>query len=243
MKKFFFGILLLAVVGGALLYTQASSVMKSGVEAAGEEALKVGVTVGGISISPLSGQLQVTELAVAQPDGFGEGPMVQVGDFKMKVEPATLLSDHIIIDEITIDRPMFDARLIGGQTNFQELQKRIGSGAAPASATPPITLTIRKLNVTSPQVAVSSDGVLKVDEDVQLADFGLTNLGTDEKGLSPQEIARHLMDTLQPQIAQAMVSAGVGGDVKELAKGAREKLEGSVGNILGKLREKKDDNN
>lgn len=242
MKKFFFGILLLVLAGSALVYTQASSVMKAGVEAAGEEALKVGVTVGGISISPFSGELQVTELAVAQPDGFGDGPIMQVGDFKMKVEPATLLNDHIIIDEITIDRPMFDARLMGGQTNFQELQKRLATGPETSSG-PPITLTIRKLNVTSPQVAVSSDGVLKVDEDVQLADFDLSNLGTDEKGLSPREIARHLMDALQPQIAQAMVSAGVGGDVKELAKGAREKLEGSVGNILGKLRGKKDDNN
>lgn len=242
MKKFFFGLIAIIGIGLAVVYTQLDLIVEDGIETFGPEALKVGVTVGSVKISPLTGNVQLTDLAMGQPEGFGEGPMMQVGDFQMKVEPSTLMSDHVIVDEIVIDRPMFDARLIGGQTNFQALQKHLNSGADSSQiAGQMITMTIRSLRVTSPQVAVSSDGLLKVDEDVKLADFALTNLGTDEKGLSPKELARHVMDTLQPQIAQAMVSAGVGGNVKDLAKGAREKLEGGVGNLLGKLRGKKED--
>lgn len=245
MKKLFIGVILVFAVVVGVVYTQLDAVIKAGVETAGPEALQVGVTVGNVKISPLSGEVQVQDLLIGQPDGFGDGPMVQIGDFKMKVETGTLMNDHIIVDEIVIDRPMIDARMIGGQSNFEALQKRLAAlgGAEQTVAGQPLMLTIRSLAVRSPQVAVSKDGLLSVDENVSLADFTLTDLGTDEQGLSPREIARHVMDTLQPQIAKVLINAQMPDNIKEIANDARGKLESGVGNILNKLRkkDKKDD--
>lgn len=241
MKKLFLGLLVLIAVVGVVAYTQINSIVKTGVETAGPEALSVPVTVGSVSISPLSGRIKVTDFAVGQPDGFGDGSMVQMGEFAMKVDTNTLLDDHIIVDEIVIDQPMFDARVIGSQSNFQALQERIAAGAGPSEIDgQPITLTIRSLAVRRPQISVQKEGgMLEVDKDINLADFTLTDLGTDEQGLSPKEIARHVMDTLQPQITKALISAGAGDAIKGLAKDARGQLESQAGNLLKKLRNKR----
>lgn len=240
MKKLFFGLLLIIAVVGVVVYTQLNAVIKAGVETAGPEALQVDVSVGSVNISPLTGVVEISDLLVGQPDGFGDGPMISIGDFKMDVETSTIMDDHIIIDEIVIDRPLIDARMIGGQSNFQALQKRLEaySGSDAEVAGQPITLTIRNFSVKAPQVAVSKDGLLAVDENISLADFALKDLGTDEKGLAPREIARHVMDTLQPQIAKVLVNAQVPDSIKDAAKDARGKLEKGVGDILGKLRDK-----
>lgn len=239
MLKFLLGIVVLVGIGAAVLFSQLDSVIKSGVESAGPDFLSVDVSVGNVSISPFSGKIEVTDFAVGQPDGFGDGPMVQLGEFKMKVETGTLMDDHVIVDEIIIDRPMFDARMIGSQSNFQALQEKLAASAGGDTVGgEEITLTIRRMVVKSPQISVQKDGLLSVDEDIALADFTLSDLGTDEKGLSPKEIARHLMDTLQPQITKALISAGASGKLKDIAKDARGELEEKAGSLLKKLRKK-----
>ena len=248
MKKLFFGLILIVAVIGVIGYTQLNAIVKTGVETAAPEALSVPVKVGSVSISPLSGRVQVTDFSVGQPDGFGEGSMVSLGAFDMKVDTATILDDHIIVDEITIDAPMFDARVIGSQSNFQALQEKLAAGAGPSEIDgQPITLTIRKLAVRNPQISVQKEGgLLRVDEDVNLADFTLTDLGTDEQGLAPKEIARHIMDTVQPQITRVLVAAGAGDTLKGIAKDARGTLEKQAGSLLNRLRGKRksdDDSN
>lgn len=239
MKKFLLGVVVLVGIIGVLVFTQLDAMIKSGVETAGPDVLAVDVSVGNVSISPFSGKVEVTDFAIGQPEGFGDGPMVQLGEFKMKVETGTLMDDHIIVDEIIIDRPMFDARVIGSQSNFQALQEKLEASADDETVGgEELTLTIRRLAVKSPQISVQKDGLLSVDKDIALADFTLTELGTDEKGLSPKEIARHLMDTLQPQITKALITAGASDKIKGIAKDARGELEEKAGSLLKKLRKK-----
>lgn len=247
MKKLLVGFVALLLVGGIILYTQLNTVIKTGVEVAGPEALSVPVSVGSVSISPFSGRVKVTDFAIGQPEGFGDGSMVQLGEFSMKVDTGTLTKDHIIVDEIVIDQPVFDARVIGSQSNFQALQERLAVDGGNEIDGQPLTLTIRSLAVRRPQISVQKEGgFIQVDEDINLADFTLTDLGTDEQGLAPREIARHVMDTLQPQITRALVAAGAGDTIKGLAKDARGQLERQAGNLLNKLRNKRkseDDSN
>lgn len=248
MKKLLIGLLLIIGIVGIVGYTQMNALVKTGVETAGPQALSVPVSVGSVSISPFSGRVQVTDFAVGQPEGFGDGSMVSLGAFDMKVDTDTILDDHIIVDSITIDEPMFDARVIGSQSNFQALQQKLMEGAGPSEIDgQPITLTIRSLAIRNPQISVQKEGgFLKVDEDVNLADFTLTELGTDEQGLAPREIARHIMDAVQPQITRALVAAGAGDTIKGIAKDARGELERQAGSLLNKLRSKRkseDDSN
>ncbi|NVJ69738.1 MAG: hypothetical protein HWE08_05255 [Alphaproteobacteria bacterium] len=239
MKKLLLVLLGVVVIVAGVAYTQIDSIVKVGVETGGPKALKVPVKVGSVSLSPFSGKVQVKELEIGQPEGFGEGNIASVASFDMKLEPSTLMSDHIIIDTIVIDTPMLDARRMGGISNFEKLQQAIGTrDTAPSE----ITLTIKNMLVKAPTVAVKNEGTIDVDQTIKLADFTITDLGTDEKGLSPPEIARHVMEVLQPQIAQALIKAGASDKIKDLTKGAEGKLEQGLTGLVDKLKKKKTDN-
>jgi hypothetical protein len=170
--------------------------------------------------------------------------MFALDNFSMKLETGSLFGNHIIIDDMLIDAPLLDVRRQDGETNFQAFQNGLNlpdnTGEAEGSSPEEdITLTIRKLVIRAPRILAKNDGFLKLDEDITLADFTLTNLGTDEEGLAPKEIARHIMDTLQPQITKALITAGASNKVKEIAAGAKGKLEKGFGSLLNKLKKKK----
>ncbi|MEX0297533.1 MAG: hypothetical protein AB3N28_00585 [Kordiimonas sp.] len=245
MKKLLIAFVLLIVAGAGFVFFQLGPIVETGIKTAGPSTLHVDVNVGNIEISPLSGKVSVSELSLGQPNGFGEGPLVEVGEFKMKLEPQSLMSNHVIVDTIEIVSPLFDVRRLNGKTNFEALQEGIDIPAttgAPAAAGEEVTLTIRSLAVKAPRIKAKTDDFLNLDEDIQLADFTLTNLGTDEKGLAPSEVARHVMDTLQPQIAKALITAGASKKIQELAGDAKGTLEKGLGGLLNKLKDKKKDN-
>ncbi|SDD82318.1 AsmA family protein [Kordiimonas lacus] len=241
MKKLFLGLVVIILIGVGVAYVQLDNIVKVGVETGGPETLKVPVTVESVSLSPFSGKVAIKGLEIGQPQGYGEGKIASVGSFDMKLRPSTLMSDHIIIDSIVIDAPMLDARRIDGKTNFERLQQNVG----PSEETAPsnITLTIKSMQIRGAQVAVKNEGSIKVDQTIQLADFNITDLGTDEKGLAPAEIARHIMAVLQPQITQALIKAGASDKLKDIASGAEGKLEEGLSSLVGKLKKKKDDQN
>ncbi len=245
MKKILIAFVLLLIAGIGFVFFQLGPIVEKGIKTAGPSTLHVGVNVGKVEISPLSGKVSVSELSLGQPTGFGDGPLVEVGEFKMKLEPQSLMSNHVIVDTIEIVSPLFDVRRLNGKTNFEALQEGIdipATAGAPAAAGEEVTLTIRSLTVKAPRIKAKTDDFLNLDEDIQLADFTLTNLGTDEKGLAPSEVARHVMDTLQPQIAKALITAGASKKIQELAGDAKGTLEKGLGGLLNKLKDKKKDN-
>ncbi len=165
--------------------------------------------------------------------------MAGIGELDVKLDPQSLLTDHVKVDYITVDAPLLDVRMLGGKTNFKALQDRLNMAPAPDTAESNLTLTIKKIKVKAPQLSVTSDGMLSGQKDVKLADFEITNLGTDEQGLAPREIARHVMDVLQPQIAKALIEMGASDKVQDLAGDAKGKLEKGLGGMLEKLKNKK----
>lgn len=242
MKKILVAIMLVMAVTAIALYSQLDSIVETGITTNGPERLSVDVAVKSVSISPFSGKVSVTDLQIGQPEGFGEGPMLALGQFKVKLETASLFSDHIIIDELLFDAPLLDVRRQDGKTNFKAFQDRLNLPESEDENPSDITVTVRELKVVAPRILAKNDGFLKLDEDIALADFTLTDLGTDEEGLAPKEIARHIMDTLQPQITKALVAAGASNKIKQVAGDAKGKLEQSLGGLLGKLKKKKEEN-
>ena len=240
MKRILLGLLFIVLFVAGLAYFQLNNIVKHGVNDYAPDILKVDVNVDKVNLSPISGDVAFSGFTIGQPSGFGEGNIASLSGFDMKLETETLLSNHIIIDTIVIDSPAFDVRIQDGESNFEALQKGMDLpvGEEETANENEITLTIRKLEVRTPQVSLKNDKLLNIDETVNLASFTLTALGTDEEGLSPSEIARHVMDTLQPQVTKALIQVGAGKRLKSLTNGATEKLGKGVESILDKVGDK-----
>ncbi|MBT7300231.1 MAG: hypothetical protein HN849_11990, partial [Victivallales bacterium] len=108
MKKllFLFVILVvLIVVGVAALYISMGRIIKAGVETVGPKVTKCDVTVGDISVSPFSGKVVIRNLVVKNPEGFSDSDAFSLGEVRVRVQPKSLFSDRIIVEEVYIDAP------------------------------------------------------------------------------------------------------------------------------------------
>ncbi len=234
------GLVAVLVILVGIAFYQLDSIVAKGINEYGDDVVKTDMGVESVSISPFSGTADLKGFYINQPQGFGDSAMIAVDRFSTALRPRTVFSDHIIFDSMTVATPQLSLLRQGGETNFQAFQKALGPTDESEPAT--ITLTIKTLTIETPKLDVKLDAPVAVDKTVTLESFTLTDLGTDEKGLAPREIARHVMDALQPQIARALVEMGVRdkveGKLKDEVKGLREKMEGKLEGAIGKLKNK-----
>ncbi len=241
-------LVLLILVAGAIgvAYAFGASMIRDGVVTYGPQAVNVPVELDSVSLNPLTGSGSVKGLGLGNPERFGDGNMMKIGEISFDARMSTLLSGHIIVDSLVIDEAFLEGRLKSTKTNFQEFMDKLPevSSSEPASSAADstadqITLTIKRLEVRSPRIKVTSEGLIEGEEEVSLESFTLTNLGTDEQGLAPAEIARHIMDTLGPQITTVLANKAVQGKLDDLKDKAEKELEKIGSRLLNSLTKKK----
>jgi len=233
-------IIAVLAVGGFYLSSRMDTLVADGVETYGPAVMHVDVGLDSVSVNPFSGIASLSGFALGQPEGYGTGDMAALENFEVKLEPMSLFSNHIKIDSLKIEAPTIDARLLGGKSNFDALME--GLDLPPADDNAPasdIVMTVKSIEVISPEIRVSAkDGLIEGDKAVSLASFTLTNLGTDEEGMAPREIIRHVMDTMRPQIARAMAEIGIEQFAGEEVDALREKAKGELKGLESEAREK-----
>src|SRR5580765_941829 len=109
MKKLVIRIILVAVVlilvALAVVFFSLNSIVTKGVETMGPKLTGVQVRLGSAKLSPLSGQGQLTGLFVGNPEGYKALSAIKVGDIKVEVQPSSVLSDTLVVDEVNIQAP------------------------------------------------------------------------------------------------------------------------------------------
>lgn len=259
MKKFLIIAISAIIIVGLVVMMRADGLIPAAAEEYGPEVLNVDVALEDADLSIFSGQASLKGFNLGQPDGYGDGLMFGLEAVDLKLQPSTLLGNHLIIDEISIEEPAIEAVLKGDLSNFEAFTNALGLPATDEAeeAASEFTMTIKRLAVTQPQMRVVKDGALALDETITLASFELTDLGTDEEGLTPQEVARHVMDFLYPQVAKVLVETGLKKQINALAEDGLDEIssklkketgdevggliEGAVGDLLGGKKKKKTD--
>lgn len=99
------GLVGLIIIGFIAFTFMIDSVVKSSIEDIGTEMTGTQVTVSGVSISPFSGKGTISGFQVANPDGYEQDYAVEVDEFSIEVDVMTLLSDEVVVRNLTILTP------------------------------------------------------------------------------------------------------------------------------------------
>jgi len=190
------------------------SAVKAGVNAFGPKITQTKVELAGAFISPLSGSGTLTGLTVGNPAGWTADKAFYFGKVHIKLKPFSIFSDFIEIDEIVIEQPEFtyETKIIA--SNVGDLLKNIEAvtGRADKSADPtaksgqPIKFAVKKLSIQSGTVSV---GLGASAIKVPLPRVELTELGTTEGGITPDELTVAVMRRLTPDIIAAAAKAAL----------------------------------
>lgn len=201
-----------------------NTLIKKGIEMAGSQTLGVPVTVKGINLSLLTGQVRIKGLVVKNPPGYANETLLELGEGVVKLDIGSLLSDTIKIQLIKLDGTKLTIEQKGLTNNLKEildkLPKEEGPEAKPAPGEKGKNLQIDRLEITNTNVRVKLIPIPgKLDTvNIPIGTITMTDLGKNKKldtgilvakvlGEISAEIARQGAEKLPREMVKGISSA------------------------------------
>ena len=220
MKKFATiaaGLIALALVAFFTLQFFLGSIVTAGINNFAPTLTHTTVVLQSASNSPLSGSGTLSGLVVGNPKGLSDGNLCSLGKIHLSVAPFSLLGDHIVVNEISIEAPEFNYETKVVASNVNDLLKNIeatmggGKGAAPTATTKsgkPIKFEVKKFSMQNGRVRLGGGGA---GMSLPMPPITLTDLGTKEGGITPDQLVFAVMKNVTGSVVSATASAA--GDI------------------------------
>jgi len=227
---------IIAVVGGGLVYvaTQLDSIVAGIIEEQGSAATQTPVRVGGVSIDLRGATGAISELTVANPDGFS-GNAIEMEDFSLALDASSLTEDTIVIRDVTVRGARLDILQQGSRNNLRELMRNLEQlqGDDPAADDEAgKRVIIERFTLDGARASVSLPD-LDERREVTLPAIVVRDIGRASGGATGAQVAAQI---LRPVVDRALSSAAT----QTLKDRAGEKLEEvtdgllrGLGNALG----------
>lgn len=230
------GIALLVVVIGGFITAQIflGSIIKAGVNKFAPGITQTKVELAGASVSPLSGSGTLTGLVVGNPKGWSENNLCALGKIHVDIAPLSLLGEHIVIELIEIDAPEFsyETKLVASNVSdlLKSIEQSTGGGKDKPAAqgeSSPVKFAVKKFKLTNGKVRV---GVGAGAMTLPMPPIELTDLGTKEGGITPNQLAVAVMRSVTTSIVSATAKAA--GEIGKTGGAAAAESAKQVGDAI-----------
>jgi hypothetical protein len=197
----------LYLFGGMIL----GKVAKAGLEAFVPQVTQTTLAMDSLKVSPLTGSGTVDNFVLGNPEGYSSEYSIAIGSAHIEVAPFSILGDRILIEKVHVYAPKFNYETKILSSNIKEILKNIkaASGREPdseiKSEPEPVTesslkVEIRELIIDEGQVSMSMAGATVP---LPMPKIVLRDIGTDEGGISPDEMAFEVMSVVLQQVLEA----------------------------------------
>ena len=248
MKKILIGVAGLAIViagGLAFVWSNLDGIVKDSIQTYGSQATQTEVRVAGVKLELEAGKAAISGLTVANPAGFSDPNIFELGNIVTKIDVSTIRQNPIVIDEIIISAPVIVYEINkSGLSNVDVLKKQLGISAGESSAKgsnnagDELKMIIRKLIVEGGKAKVRIAALGDAEQTVNLPRIELTDVGKQSGGATAAEVAQLLTSRLLGNVKGSVAALGVnkflGKSADAFSKGAKGAM-GAVGNAGGAI--------
>ena len=210
--------------------------IKVAIETAGTNTLNVAVTLDKIALSPLAGSVKIDNLVVANPEGYENLTMLELGEAKVDLQTTSLLSDIVNIQELKLDGMIFTIEQKGLTNNLKEILDSLPKKEEAPKEEPkekPSKKEGKKLHIDTLEITnvTVRAKLIPLPGKIDTVEFKLpaikrTDIGGKDK--EPVDLAE-LVKIIFDEISKAIAETGTKYLPKDIA--------GSIKNILGKTPE------
>jgi len=215
-------LLVLLVLAAIAVHFFLDSVVKRAVETVGPQLTKVEVKLDSVNIVLLSGSGSVKGLLVGNPEGYTSPSAIRVGTASLALQPASLLSEKIVVKSINVHAPdvTFETDLTKNNLSkiLANLKEAGGEGKEQPptpSGKPPKKLQVDSFVMTGGKIHVIVSSFGGKSATVALPEIRLKDLGTNPEGITPAALASKALEALVAASTEAAKTA-----ITDLSKGA-----------------------
>jgi len=260
-------ILILVLVVAITINLFAGHILKAGIEAAATKTLNVGVSIGDIDLSIMSGKISFQNLSIDNLQGYQHDKLLELKKAKIEVEIKSLLGDTVNIREIDLEGVSVVLEQRGvSSNNLQDIISSIPPKDKQESEPSGKKLHIDNLEISNVTVKVKLLPVPGKADTVtlKLSPIKMTNLGSDDKldaaalsskillaiadgvakegvGVLPKEMVNTMKLTLDKTIELSETASKEGEKIIDAGKGVIESGKEATEGLKGLLKPKKND--
>ncbi|UTW44178.1 hypothetical protein KFE80_07115 [bacterium SCSIO 12696] len=233
-------LVVLVVAAGLVVASKVDTLVTEAVETVAPEYTQSKVSLGGVDLSLLSGNLALADLNVGNPTGFSQPNAFSLGEIAVDLDLNSVTSDTIVVNSINVVAPQIFFEQNSAGTNLQTLQRNIEKAVGPSTDTEEDSGTAKKLiirdfKVTDGLISVTSQLLGEESLDVNLPEIHLTGIGEKTNGATAAEVAEVLLGELTERAKGAVLESGKLGELKNQAK---QKLDDKKQDLKDKAAEK-----
>jgi len=169
------------------------------------------VTLESARISPWNGVGTLQGLFVGNPKGWQSDRLAYIGKLHLALDPMTLLSDTIVVEEVILEQPEFvyETKVISSNVKelLAQIEKNVGGpkpGKPAAEEGSAKKFAIKRINLKGAKVTI---GIGPAAVTVPMPDLELVDLGTREKGLNASQLALEVTKQIMPRVISAATDA------------------------------------
>lgn len=223
-------VLILVVVAVGAVVMNLNGIVRSAVEKGTTRSLDLNTTLSGASIGLLSGDVSLSELNIANPQGFSAPQLLSLGKVSVDTSYGKVFGTPTNIDALVIDKPKLVLEFKGTQSNLKTVADKLGS----SSDTEPLKLIIDDLQVRGAQVEIRSDMLLKEPLLVTIPDIELKQIGNADGNRNGEEVGRIVSQVITRLSIEAQKSGKLPPELAQILSGDLNQL---INNIGGKFQE------
>ena len=240
MKKLFLGIIGTVLAVGIVGVIYLSTHLTTLVENMGQKVLGAPVSVTALKLQPFSGVVEMSGVTIGNPEGYTSEQAFNLSSVRAKVDLGTLRNDVILINEIIITKPELTFEGAFSNNNISTLAQNAQNYLAQTTATEPeATPTEQPEAKAQKRIAIElfalEDATLNVVANTpagqqslsqQLPTLRLTNIGTKEEGITPQQAIHSVMTSITQSADRVALKAL--DDIKGVLQNGVDTIKGRV---------------
>lgn len=250
LKYIVFGLLAVIFIAAATVVMFMENIVQTAVNKYGSEIVGTEVALQGFSLNPFQGTASIQGFTVANPKNYQSPYLFNLGGISVKINTKSVLTDTIIIDDITVSKPVITYEMLSlNQNNIKQIQENVAKNTAPAvaqeekaakaeeksSSAPAKKVIIRKITIAEGELqAVTALQSNESKINVKLPAIVLTDIGADKSGKG-ESIAASISKVIT-KILNVATKTVVESNLGDLKKVAKENLDNAVDGVKDKIK-------
>lgn len=219
-----------------------NSILRSGIETIGPEALGADVKLQDLDISLLNGKGQLKGLFIGNPKGFKTESAFQLAEVRLSLDVKSVFSDKIVINEIFIDGPDITYEKGMKGDNIKALIKNIESfsgaeekatqtGESKESVKSETKVQINNFIVKNGKINMSMSALKGEELSLKLPDIHMKDIGKGKDGATVSEALGEVFAVINKNIVKSTA-----GSFKDISSTIEKNVGGNVGESVNKLK-------